>query len=901
MMVMNDKFYQRIAKPLIVFILLLVATSTFAQVTISGTIKDSEGNPLSGVVITDKKSQKSTQTNQAGKFSFEVPGPLLVKLIVYKEGFVKQEVTANELLVLVLTKEAPVHPLNTQVYAASRATQRLLDVPVSIETMSSSDIRQSATGSFYNDLANFKGVHMMASSLLIQSLNARGFGSTNQTSLVQRLDGVDLQSPFLNAPLGNLAGTHDLDVDRVEFQAGAASALYGSGATQGILNVYTKNPFDHQGLTVQLKSGVNNVNQVLTAGTKLYYETALRYAKAINDKLAFKVNFAYLNAEDWRANDQRSLIPVQGSNTPNFLWSLDDYQVGANALNTYGNRPVFSASLGALYRTGYSEYFLVDNQVQNIKADVGVYYKLRPSTTLSYTFKYAQGNGMLTEGNRVSYPNYPDGSQIIWPSALLQGSRQHYQPQYFINKLELKNKNFFVRAYHLRENLQEGSFDLYNAALLLQRRNYKADNVWEADFVAAYNATGNLELAQLAADEGRLGPNGDVFKAALNEVKNSSLANEGAAITSQGDVFHVEGQYSFDHLLDKTWSLSIGGSYRLFSVDANAFKEVEGFREMGTYAQVAKSFWKDRLKLGASLRFDKGQYFKGVLTPRYYMLIQPTKNHAFRASYQTGFRNPTLQEQSLFVVVPRSTRDLVLAGGRDGLLGVPHTGQPFITAPGQTDVSQTIPFIEPEKMTTWEVGYRGFLGKTTLLDINYYRSIHRDFIGFEYNNAVANIDRVGLGTFGFYQNLPKEHTVDGLSVGMHLALAKNFQLKANYSWSRFVDGEPTTTPSIFNTPRRIFNVVLTNPEVIKNLGFRIAFRQQSDFTHFLTHNELQVQETVDAYNTIDAQINYRIRKGLVVKIGGSNILNNYYRQALASSNIGGMYYISFTFDTTKRK
>ncbi len=162
MMVMNDKFYQRITKPLIVFILLLVATNAFAQVTISGTIKDTEGNPLSGVAITDKKSQNSTQTNQEGKFSFEVPGPLLVKLIVYKEGFVKQEVTANELLVLVLTKQAPIHPLNTQVYAASRTAQRLLDVPVSIETMSSSDIRQSATGSFYNDLANFKGVHMMA-------------------------------------------------------------------------------------------------------------------------------------------------------------------------------------------------------------------------------------------------------------------------------------------------------------------------------------------------------------------------------------------------------------------------------------------------------------------------------------------------------------------------------------------------------------------------------------------------------------------------------------------------------------------------------------------------------------------------------------------------------------------
>ena len=55
----------------------------------------------------------------------------------------------------------------------------------------------------------------------------------------------------------------------------------------------------------------------------------------------------------------------------------------------------------------------------------------------------------------------------------------------------------------------------------------------------------------------------------------------------------------------------------------------------------------DRLKLVASIRYDKSQNFDGNVSPRVSFVYSAgaQKTHNFRASYQTGFRNPTTQDQ----------------------------------------------------------------------------------------------------------------------------------------------------------------------------------------------------------------------------------------------------------------
>lgn len=52
-----------------------------------------------------------------------------------------------------------------------------------------------------------------------------------------------------------------------------------------------------------------------------------------------------------------------------------------------------------------------------------------------------------------------------------------------------------------------------------------------------------------------------------------------------------------------------------------------------------------------------------------------------------------------------------------------------------------------------------------------------------------------------------------------------------------------------------------------------------------------------AWNTLDAQVSWRIpRMKTIVKAGGTNLLNQYYAQGYGLARIGGLYYVSLTFD-----
>nr|WP_241775187.1 TonB-dependent receptor [Chryseobacterium sp. ERMR1:04] len=81
--------------------------------------------------------------------------------------------------------------------------------------------------------------------------------------------------------------------------------------------------------------------------------------------------------------------------------------------------------------------------------------------------------------------------------------------------------------------------------------------------------------------------------------------------------------------------------------------------------------------------------------------------------------------------------------------------------------------------------------------------------------------------------------------------------------------------------------------IIKNIGFTVAARWQD---RFLWESPL-ASGNVPAYYTIDAQATWRIPEIKVsVKIGATNLLNRRYYQYAAGPEIGGLYYLAFTYD-----
>ena len=73
------------------------------------------------------------------------------------------------------------------VVSASRIEESVLTSPVSIEKMDILDIQNTAAPSFYEGLANMKGVDFSTQSLTFKSVNTRGFGANGNTRFVQLL------------------------------------------------------------------------------------------------------------------------------------------------------------------------------------------------------------------------------------------------------------------------------------------------------------------------------------------------------------------------------------------------------------------------------------------------------------------------------------------------------------------------------------------------------------------------------------------------------------------------------------------------------------------------------------------------------------------------------------------
>src|SRR5258705_8773880 len=246
------------------------------------------------------------------------------------------------------------------VVAATRTPTRILESPVTVERMNSAAIRNIAAPSVYESLTNLKGVDVHTASLTFKTVTTRGFVSSGNTRLNQLVDGMDNQAPGLNFSVSTIVGLADVDVDNIEILSGASSALYGSGGMNGTVLVTSKNPFKYQGLSFNVKQGIMHTDK-RQRDIAPYYNWSLRWAKAFNNKIAFKLTAELLKGNDWQADDYRNkaqtgilsyLIGGNRSNDPNF-----------NGINIYGDETSFNMN-------GFS--FYVQDQIRRGLLAAGV-------------------------------------------------------------------------------------------------------------------------------------------------------------------------------------------------------------------------------------------------------------------------------------------------------------------------------------------------------------------------------------------------------------------------------------------------------------------------------------------------------------------------------------------------
>ena len=254
-------------KQIILSILILLPFLSFGQLNgsaiISGKVVSERGEPISAASITVKGAKSGAVTDSFGYFSFIINQKFPFKLVVSSIGFSPQEIeikNANSKLAIQLTTQT--YLANEVVVTASRTSEKILNSPVSIEKLDIRALKETPAASFYDALGNVKGVQLTTSSITFKVPNTRGFNIPNNFRFMQLVDGIDMQAATLGVPLGNAIGPTELDIQSIEITPGAASALYGMNAINGMANLITKNPFSSQGLSVFQRTGVNHVDGI---------------------------------------------------------------------------------------------------------------------------------------------------------------------------------------------------------------------------------------------------------------------------------------------------------------------------------------------------------------------------------------------------------------------------------------------------------------------------------------------------------------------------------------------------------------------------------------------------------------------------------------------------------------
>ena len=511
-------------------------------------------------------------------------------------------------------------------------------------------------------------------------------------------------------------------------------------------------------------------------------------------------------------------------------------------------------------------------------------------------------------------------------------------------------------------------------------RSYKPDAQWNTDFTNAWNSAtaggqgvaAALATARTAADAGRLQPGTDAFNQRLSNLQDINNWDQGAALRVQARMLHGEAQVNLAEALRRggtslptNLDLLAGADHRTYIVvpDGNYFVNPNPgkdaladnltYSKTGGFVQAGGRLLGDMLRLTATLRVDKNDYFNVKVNPRFTAVFSPTQRQNFRLSYQSGYRFPSLFEGFSNVNSGQVKRIGGLRVMSDGVFENSYTRASIdvfnaavtasinantstqttaqkrataILANQGTLAKNPYTYLKPEYIKSLEVGYKAALGAQgrLLVDVDFYYNSYRDFIaqveayvpiaattggttiqdplpstivpvsGSNLNAVATALNtRATQARYRLWTNSQSQVYNYGGSAGVRYNLAGGYLAGANATFTRLDRTENGDgLEDGFNTPKWMYNLSLANENAYQNFGFGVNFRHQVSYYS----QTFLVNGTVPAFSSLDAQLSYHLPAAQVrFKLGASNVLNNYYVTYLGGPSVGGLYYLTVAY------
>ena len=238
--------------------MLMVYVPLAAQtpVTISGTVFDETGEPLTGCTVKLKDGQAGTVADINGNFKLQAkPGDKLVFSFI---GFKSQELKATNGMKVVLKEES--QTLN-EVVAVGYGTMKRSDLTGAVVSVKAEDMQQTSAATMDQmlqgraagmQLTSNSGAAGSSSSIQIRGVNS--LNSSNEPVYV--IDGAIVQTEAGSDVFSNpLADLNPNDVESIEILKDAsATAIYGAQAANGVIIVNMKKGKENSAPKVNFKA-----------------------------------------------------------------------------------------------------------------------------------------------------------------------------------------------------------------------------------------------------------------------------------------------------------------------------------------------------------------------------------------------------------------------------------------------------------------------------------------------------------------------------------------------------------------------------------------------------------------------------------------------------------------------
>ena len=268
---------------------------------VEGLVVDSATSaPLSGVRITALGDSNvvvaNAVTDGRGRFHLIRPAAAQLTLVFTRIGYAIRRIDAVVPALSSAVFEIALHPLEVALdpvqVSASRAPQTALDAPASTSVVSRREIEEDPALTPVEHIRTVTGMDFASKGLVQHTFAVRGLRPVSQGAMLMLTDDRRAALPAIGFNVPYLVPTTGEDLDRIEVVRGPGAALYGPGASRGVLHFVSRSPFESRGASFSLAAGERDLLQATG-----------RFAMVVSPRLALKVSAEWLQGHDWERRD----------------------------------------------------------------------------------------------------------------------------------------------------------------------------------------------------------------------------------------------------------------------------------------------------------------------------------------------------------------------------------------------------------------------------------------------------------------------------------------------------------------------------------------------------------------------------------------------------------------------